>query len=166
MHQRGNSQTTLLSREVMAAARAPRPFSDGNIWQGFPSAGFQPYMQPRRHPAHPKQASHFEGFPTRAHVLCPSVTRAAESLMTSPTRFLAQAGVRVMHRGNRFACSANRTCDAGHTELYIHARLENPSDPNSYFQPSFCPSTGSAYIHHVCFWIGFHSRRRARGGLV
>ena len=62
--------------------------------------------------------------------------------------------------------SANRTHGAGHTELYTHARLENPSDPNSYFQPSFCPSTGSAYIHHVRFRTGFHSRRRARGGLV
>ena len=40
-------------------------------------------MQPCRHPAHPKQASRFEGFPTRAHVLCLPVTHAAESPMTS-----------------------------------------------------------------------------------
>ena len=42
-------------------------------------------MQPRRHPAHPKQASRFEVFPTQAHVLCPSVTHATESPMTSLT---------------------------------------------------------------------------------
>ena len=64
------------------ALRAPRPFSDGNIRQGFPSCRI-PTIQPRCHPAHPKQASRFKGFPTRAHVLCSSVTCAAESPMTS-----------------------------------------------------------------------------------
>ena len=85
---------------------------------------------------HPKQASRFEGFPTRAHVLCPSVTRL----------------VRSVHSAH----------GAGHMELYTHARLENPSDPNSSIQPSFCPSAGSAYIHRVRFRTGFHSRRRTR----
>ena len=51
-------------------------------------------------------------------------------------------------------------------ELYTHARPENPSDPNSYCQPNFCPSAESAYIHRMRFRTGFHSRRRTRGGLV
>ena len=46
-----------------------------------PPAGFQLFSH--GHPAHPKQASRFKGFPTRAHVLCSSVTCAAESPMTS-----------------------------------------------------------------------------------
>ena len=109
-HQCGNSQPAHLSRDIMAAVRASRTSSllGRHHPAGIhpPPAGFQPYVQPRRHPAHPKQASRFEGFPTRAHVLCPSVTC--------------------------FVRSTNRTHSAGHMELYTHARLENPSVPNSF----------------------------------
>ena len=35
-----------------------------------------------------------------------------------------------------------------------------------HFQPNFCPSAGSACIHRGRFRTGFHSRRRARGGLL
>ena len=56
----------------MAAVRASRTSSLLGRYHPAgihsPPAGFQPYVQPRRHPAHPKQASRFEGFPTRAHV--------------------------------------------------------------------------------------------------
>ena len=154
----------------MAADHAPRPSSDGNIRQGFPSCRI-PTMQPRHHPAHPKASLAFRGVPhaSTCALLVRNPCRGIPDDVTgtpNPARFLAQAGVRVTHRGDRFARSANRTHDAGHMELHTHARLENPSDPNSFFQPSFCPSAGSAYIHRVRFRTGFHSHRRARGGLV
>ena len=86
-----------------------------------------------------KQTSHFEGFPTRAYVLCTSVTFAVRS--------------------------ANRTHCAGHVEFHTPARLENPSSPNPL--PSL-PSVRRGYgnIYRGRFRTGFHSRKRARGGLV
>ena len=65
-----------------------------------------------------KQTSQSEGFTTRTHVLCPSVTCAVHS--------------------------ANRTHQAGHVEFHTRVRAENPSSPNSATQPTFCPSVGSA----------------------
>ena len=65
-----------------------------------------------------KQTSQSEGFSTRAHVLCPSVTRAVHS--------------------------ANRTHRAGHVEFHTRVRVESPSSPNSSTQPGLCPSAGSA----------------------
>ena len=104
------------------------PFRTVLSGRDSPPAGFQPYVQPRCHSAHPKQASRFEGFPTRAHVLGPSVTY--------------------------FVRSANRTHGAGHMGLHTHTRLENPSGPNSLSQPSFCPSAGSARIHRGVYGPG------------
>ena len=65
-----------------------------------------------------KQTSQFEGFSTRAHVLCPSVTCAVHS--------------------------ANRTHHAGHVGFHTRVRVKNPSSPNPATQPSLCPSAGSA----------------------
>ena len=121
-HQRGNSQPRTFVRDVMAAVRASLPSSllDGTIRQGF-----NPLLPDSHHTCShdvtlriPKQTSHFEGFLTRAHVLCPSVTCVVRS--------------------------ANRTPCAGHVEFHTHAHLENPSIPNPFNQPSFCPSAGSA----------------------
>ena len=89
-HQRGNSQPALLFRDVMAAVRAS---CTSSLLGRYHPAGI-PLLPDSNHScshdvtAHPTQASRFEGFPTRAHVLCSS-------------------------------------------ELYTHARLENPSVPNS-----------------------------------
>ena len=94
----------------------------------FPPAGFQPYVQPGRHPVHPKQASHFEGFPTRAHVLCLSITCAV--------------------------CSENRTHCAGHVEFHTTARLENPSIPDPL--PAYLLSVaGSATFTACVYGLGF-----------
>ena len=65
-----------------------------------------------------KQTSQSEGFTTRAHVLCSSVTCAVHSV--------------------------NRTHCAGHVEFHTPARVENPSVLNQATQPGFCPFTGSA----------------------
>ena len=95
---------------------APHPSLYGTIRQGF-----NPLLPDSNHTCShdvtlhiPKQAPRFEGLPTRAHALCLSITCAVRP--------------------------ANRTHCAGHMELHTHTRLENPSVPNPYIQPSFCPS--------------------------
>ena len=65
-----------------------------------------------------KQTSQSEGFSTRAHVLCPSVTCTVHS--------------------------ANRTHRAGHVEFHTRVHVGNPSSPNPATQPGLCPSAGSA----------------------
>jgi len=75
----------------------------------------------------------------RVHVFCPSVTCAVRS--------------------------ANRTHFTGHIELHTHACLENPSVPNPLSSLASV-RRGIGNIHHGRFRTGFHSRRRARGGLV
>ena len=65
-----------------------------------------------------KQTSQSEGFSTRAHVLCPSVTCAVHSV--------------------------NRTHRAGHVKFHTRVHVENPSGPNPATQPGLCPSAGSA----------------------
>ena len=65
-----------------------------------------------------KKTSQSEGFSTRAHVLCSSVTCAVHS--------------------------ANRTHRAGHVEFHTRVRVKNPSRPNPSTQPGLCPSAGSA----------------------
>ena len=108
-----------LARDVMQLP-CTSSHMDGTIRQGFtPPAGFQPHVQAAMtSPAHKKKTSQSEGFSTRAHVLCSSVTCA-------------------MH-------SANRTHSAGHIEFRTRVRVENPSVPNSTTQPGLCPSAGSA----------------------
>ena len=49
---------------------------------------------------------------------------------------------------------------------YKHARVENPSGPNSSFPAYLLSVCGMANIHRWRLRTGFHSRRRARGGLV
>ena len=97
----------------------PRPFTDGTIRQGFTLLPDSDYTCSHDVTLHiQKQTSQSEGFPTRAHVLCSSVTRAVYP--------------------------ANRTHRAGHVEFYTRVRVENPSCPNPATQPGLCPSAGSA----------------------
>ena len=93
---------------------------DSTIWQGFtPSCRIPTTRAAMTSPCAPqKQTSQSEGFSTRAHVLCPSVTCA-------------------MH-------SANRTHHAGHVGFHTRVHVKNPSVPNSTTQPGLCPSAGSA----------------------
>ena len=112
-----SSRTFHLVRDVMAAARIPRP-----SWMA-PSSRDSPSCRiPTTRAAitslcaSQKQTSQSEGFPTRTHVLCLSVTYAVRS--------------------------ANRTHCAGHVEL---SHMRPPGEPvhsESVSQPSFCPSAG------------------------
>ena len=61
--------------------------------------------------------------------------------------------------------SANRTPCAGHVEFHTRARPENPSVPNPFTSLPFV-RRGIGNIHRVRSRTGFHSRKRARGGLV
>ena len=74
-----------------------------------------------------KQTSQSEGFSTRAHVLCPSVTCAVHS--------------------------ANRTHRAGHVEFHTRARVKNPSSPNSLPSLTFVRPRDQL-INHVRFRTG------------
>ena len=102
------------------SCRVPRPFMDGTIRQGFtPSCRIPTTRAAMTSPcALKKQTSQSEGFSTRAHVLCPSVTCTVHS--------------------------ANRTHRAGHVGFHTRVRVENPSSPNPATQPGLCPSAGSA----------------------
>ena len=124
-HQRGNSQPALFSRDVMAAVRASRTSSLLGRYHpaGIPLLPDSNYSCSHDVTAHPKQSSRFEGFPTRAHVLCSSITRTTESQMTSPahrTRAISRAS-----RGTRDAsgkplrtlCEQNVRCRP-HGALY------------------------------------------------
>ena len=93
---------------------------DGTIQQGFtPSCRIPTTRAALTSPcASQKQTSQSEGFSTRAHVLCLSVTCAVHS--------------------------ANRTHRTGHVGFHTHVRVKNPSVPNSSTQPGLCPSVGSA----------------------
>ena len=86
-----------------------------------------------------KQTSHSEGFHTQAHMLCPPVNCAVRS--------------------------ANRTHCAGHVEL-SHTRP--PGEPIHSESITSLPFVrrGIGNIYRVRFQTGFHSRKRARGGLV
>ena len=93
---------------------------DGTIRQGFTPSRWTPTKRAAMTSpcASQKQTSQSEGFTTRAHVLCPSVTCAVHS--------------------------ANRTHRAGHVGFHTRVRVENPSSPNPATQPGLCPSAGSA----------------------
>ena len=88
----------------------------------LPPAGFQPTRAAMTSPAHKnkKKTSQSEGFSTRAHVLCPSVTCTVHS--------------------------ANRTHHAGYVGFYTRAHVKNPSHPNSL--PSLTFVRPRDQLHH------------------
>ena len=122
----GNSQprTLDLARDVMQLP-CTSSLMDGTIRQGFtPSCRIPTTRAAMTSPCalkKKKKTSQSEGFSTRAHVLCPSVTCAVHS--------------------------ANRTHRAGHVEFHTRVRVKNPSSPNPSTQPGLCPSAGSATVH-------------------
>ena len=73
--------------------------------------------------------------------------------------------LRISKQAPRFEGFPTRTHVLCSSELYKHARVENPSSQNPY--PAYLLSVCRiGYLHRGRFRTGFHSRSRARGGLV
>ena len=120
---RGNYQPRRLDLPVTSCScSCTSSHMDGTIRQGLTPSCRTPTTRAGSHDVtralKKRKTSQSEGFSTRTHVLCPSVTCAVHS--------------------------ANRTHRAGHVEFHTRAHVKNPSSPNPTTQPGLCPSAGSA----------------------